>query len=158
LQIRAVDHGDRDWMRSLLRERWATPEIVTRGRVHDAARLPGFIAVVAEQSVGLVTYALENGACEIVSLDSLQQGEGVGSALLNAVVDSAREQKCRRIWLITTNDNMKALRFFQKASFAIAAIHPNAVAAARRLKPCIPEKGHDGIPIRDEIELEMRLE
>jgi ribosomal protein S18 acetylase RimI-like enzyme len=156
-QIRAVADGDRNWVRSLLQQRWGGAEIVTRGRIHRADRLRGFIALEAEQPVGLVTYAMEDGQCEIVSLDSLKERTGVGSALIRAVVDLARAQRCRRVWLITTNDNTRALCIFQKMDFVLAAIHRNAVAKARQLKPGIPESGHDGIPIRDEIELEMRM-
>jgi GNAT superfamily N-acetyltransferase len=157
LQIRAVTDCDRDWVRSLLQERWGAAEIVTRGHVHSADQLPGFIAVEADQPVGLVTYALENGQCEIVSLDSLEGGKGVGAALIRAVVDLARAQECRRVWLITTNDNTRALRMFRRMGLALAAVHHNAVVQARLLKPGIPERGHDGILIRDEIELEMRM-
>ena len=105
MQIRPVNEQDRGWVRSLLQERWAQAEIVTRGRLHHADQLPGFIAAETVHPVGLVTYALENGECEIVSLDSLQAGQGVGSALLSAVVDLAHAAGCTRVWLITTNDN-----------------------------------------------------
>ena len=35
------------------------------------------------------------------------------------------------------------------------AVHPNALARSRELKPSIPEIGLDGIPLRDELELEL---
>jgi N-acetylglutamate synthase-like GNAT family acetyltransferase len=157
LLIRAVTDGDRDWVRSLLQDRWGAETVVSRGRLHHAGQLPGFVAIEAEQPVGLVTYAFDNEECEIVSLDALQENKGVGSALIKAVLDLARDQRCKRVWLITTNDNTRALRFFQKAEFMLAAIHCNAIMESRRMKPSIPERGCDGIPIRDEIELEMRL-
>jgi ribosomal protein S18 acetylase RimI-like enzyme len=81
----------------------------------------------------------------------------VGSALIEAATQAARRVGCRRLWLITTNDNTHALRFYQKRGFVIAAIHVNALEKARRLKPEIPLIGEDGIPLRDEIELEMIL-
>ena len=64
---------------------------------------------------------------------------------------------CRRLWLITTNDNLPALRFYQRRGFVLAALHRDAIAASRRLKPQIPLLGLDNIPIRDELELEMAL-
>ena len=95
---------------------------------------------------------------EIVSIDSTHPGRGVGTALIEAVKKEARRQGCRRLWLITTNDNLNALRFYQKRGFALVAVHRNAIEISRRLKPEIPLTGHDGIPLRDEIELETLLE
>ena len=78
-------------------------------------------------------------------------------SLIDAVKEIAAAAGCKRIWLITTNDNTAALRFYQKYGLALVAVHRNAVEASRRLKPEIPLTGNDGIPIRDEIELEMVL-
>jgi N-acetylglutamate synthase-like GNAT family acetyltransferase len=100
---------------------------------------------------------LEDDACEIVTIDSVREGIGVGSALVDAVVQKAREADCRRVWLVTTNDNLQMFRFAQKRGFALVAVHPRAVEASRKLKPEIPLLGIDGIPIRDELELELRL-
>ena len=60
--------------------------------------------------------------------------------------------------LITTNDNLSALRFYQKRSFDMVRLYLNAVEEARKIKPEIPLTGNDGIPIRHEIELEMKLD
>jgi RimJ/RimL family protein N-acetyltransferase len=73
-------------------------------------------------------------------------------------VECAKEAGASRVWLITTNDNTDALRFYQKAGFRIVAVHQDAVALARRIKPEIPIMGENGIPIRDEIELELMLD
>jgi ribosomal protein S18 acetylase RimI-like enzyme len=130
---------------------------VTRGRLHEAADLPGFVALVRGGPAGLVTYRIEDGECEIVTLDSLQEGCGVGSALLAAALTAAREASCQRVWLITTNDNLPAIGFYQRRGFVLAAIYPGALAESRRLKPQIPQVGRDGIPLRDELELEFPL-
>lgn len=103
------------------------------------------------------TYHLEGEACEIVTLDAWRTGLGVGTALIETVKQVAGREKCRRLWLVTTNDNLPALRFYQRRGFVIAAVHLNAIEKDRRLKPEIPLTGLNGIPIRDEIELEMRL-
>jgi hypothetical protein len=105
----------------------------------------------------LITYRLAGASCEIISLDSLRPGIGVGTALIDAVAVAARQTGCRRLWLITTNDNLNALGFYQKRGFVLAAVHPDAVAEARLLKPNIPLVGLNGIPLRDEIELERIL-
>jgi ribosomal protein S18 acetylase RimI-like enzyme len=56
----------------------------------------------------------------------------------------------------TTNDNLNALRFYQRRGFRIMGVHPGAVNEARRLKPSIPAIGAYGIPICDEIDLERK--
>jgi hypothetical protein len=84
-------------------------------------------------------------------------GQGVGTALIEAVKVAAIEAGCRRLWLMTTNDNLHALGFYQRRGFRLVAVYPGAVDAARLLKPEIPLLGNDGIPIRDEIELEIAL-
>lgn len=82
---------------------------------------------------------------------------GVGSALLEGIARLAREYQCQRLWLITTNDNVHALRFYQRRGLRLVALRPDSVAQARDLKPEIPAIGLEGIPIRDELELELAL-
>jgi GNAT superfamily N-acetyltransferase len=115
--------------------------------------LDGFIAEIASRPVGLVTVHVEDGGCEVVTLNSIEQGAGVGTALLAAAEAHARERGCKRLWLITTNDNTQALRFYQRRGMRIGGWYSNAIAEARKLKPEIPLAGYDGIPLRDEIEL-----
>ena len=125
--------------------------------MYDAATLPAFIAKWEAEPVGLVTYSIQEAQCQIVTLDSLVKGRGIGTALTEAVKAAAMEAGCRRLWLITTNDNLPALGFYQKRGFVIAAIHRNALQVSRRIKPEIPLFGKDGIPLRDEIEMEYLL-
>jgi GNAT superfamily N-acetyltransferase len=152
-QIRPLNQDDRLWSARLIEEHWASTRIVTRGRVHCANKLPGFAAIQNGRPIGLVTYRIEGYECEIVTMNSLTERLGVGTALLNAVETVAA--KCRRLWLVTTNDNTYALRFYQKRGFRIVAVHCNALERSRELKPEIPLYGVDGIRIRDEIELEI---
>jgi RimJ/RimL family protein N-acetyltransferase len=97
------------------------------------------------------------GACELVSLDSLREGQGIGSALLAGVADEAGRRGCHRLWLITTNDNLDAIRFYQRRGMRLVAVHRGGVDEARRLKPSIPLMGEHGIPIHDELEFELVL-
>jgi len=157
IQIRPVDATDAEWVRQLLAQHWGSAKIVSRGEVHLADRLPGFLALTSGRRVGLVTYRMDDGACEIVTLNSLVEGIGVGTALLSAVRTVAVSSKCRRVWLITTNDNLEALRFYQRKGFSLVALHRNALDVSRKLKPEIPSTGRDGILLRDELELEMLL-
>lgn len=130
---------------------------MSKGRMFDPSELEGFAAVADEKVVGLVTFRVERDECEVVTLNSLSEGTGTGSSLLNAVRDTAIKARCRRLWLITTNDNLSSLRFYQKWGLHIVAVYPNALERSRRLKPEIPLLGKEGIPLRDEIELEMTL-
>lgn len=156
-QIRPVNKEDKAWIIELCNERWAGPMQVVRGRAHYVDKHPGFIVVQDDRPVGLITYNIDGDQCEITLLNSLVEGKGIGTALIDAVKDTAISTGCQRLWLITTNDNTNALQFFQKRGFALVAVHPNAMEESRKLKPEIPPLGNDGIPIRDEIELEITL-
>ena len=157
-EIRPLNKQDRNWVAILQGEWWGSAVVVTRGRVYQADELPGFVAIQDNKPVGLVTYHFEGKECEVISLNSLAGGVGIGSALLAAVRDKAMQTKCQRLWLTTTNDNTAALRFYQKRGFLLVAVYRNALENSRRLKPDIPLVGMDGIPIRDEIELEILLQ
>jgi GNAT superfamily N-acetyltransferase len=121
------------------------------------AELPGFAAFEDEQCVGLVTYEIDGEACEIVSIDALEEGRGVGSALLEAVVEVARGAGCSRVQLLTTNNNLRALAFYQKRGFRLVGLVPGAIDEERSLKPSIPLVDAAGLPIRDELHLELPL-
>lgn len=157
LQIRALEKSDQRWVSEFIKEHWGSSQVIAHHMIYEPARLPGFVAIENNAIVGLVTYQIIKDECEIITLNSIQSGQGVGSALIGVVKKTAQEANCYRLWLITTNDNLTALRFYQKRGFALVAIHPNAVQIARKLKPSIPLIGMDGIPLRDELELEMIL-
>jgi GNAT superfamily N-acetyltransferase len=155
--IREITTSDRPWMINLVEDRWGSNRVVTRGIIHEIKQLPGFIALFSGDRIGLLTYFISNNAFEIVTLDSLVEKIGVGTALISTAREFAKQAGCHRIWLITTNDNMPALRFYQKRGFQLVAVHHNALDYSRTLKPEIPLIGLDGIPLRDEIELELVL-
>ena len=161
--IRPILASDKAWVESVLNEHWGSTRMVSRGVLHDIAAQEGFIAMREGSGIriGLATYvirgAIQGGECEMTLLQSLAEGVGVGTALTLAARDAASAAGCGRLWLVTTNDNTCALRFYQRRGFTIAAVHINALERARKLKPGIPLMGADGIPLRDEIELEMWL-
>ncbi|MCA9933282.1 MAG: GNAT family N-acetyltransferase [Anaerolineales bacterium] len=138
-------------------QQWGANLVVAHGDIYYPHMLPGFLAEKDSLPVGLVTYHMDGAACEIVTLDSLQPGMGIGSALVTAVQHAARQANCTKLWLITTNDNLHALGFYQKRGFELARIHRHAITQSRQRKPSIPLLGSNNIPIRDEIELEMPL-
>ena len=133
------------------------PIVVSRGKLHHIHTLPGYIAMKDGAVKGLVTYRIENNECEIVSLDSKEENQGVGTSFIHLVMNDSREAGCKRIWLVTTNENIKAIRFYQKRGFDMKCIYRNAVEEARKFKPEIPLYSEEGIPVRHEIEFEMIL-
>jgi len=155
--VRPLNAGDRNWVSRFIVEHWGAEKVVGHGVVYYPRDLPGFVAERNGERVGLVTFHIEGDSCEIVTLDSVRESMGVGTALIEKVRDVARYSDCRRLWLITTNDNLRALRFYQKRGFMLVAVHRNALEVSRRMKPEIPLVGMNGIPLRDEIELEMML-
>jgi DNA-3-methyladenine glycosylase I len=158
MQVRALGAGDAEWVERLVVERWGAPIVVGGGRVHHPAAPSGFAAFERARPIGLVTYAIEGDACEIVTIDALHEGAGIGTALLAAVTEAAQRAGCRRLWLVTTNNNLRALGFYQKRGFRLVALRPGAVEEARKLKPQIPFCDESGLAIRDELELERMLD
>ena len=138
-------------------DHWGDEFVVAHGAVFHPENVSGFIALDDNDWIGLVTYTFTDTECEIVSLDSLRENEGIGRALIEKVIEEARANQCRRVHVTTTNENLRALGFYQICGFHLFVLRADAVAESRKLKPGIPEIGEDGIPIRDEIELEMIL-
>ena len=155
--LRPLNPTDFNLVRQKTAESWGSATVVVHDAIYHPADLPGFGIFRGEEIIGLLTYQIENNSCEIITLNSWQEGEGIGSALLNEVKRTAIQSGCRRLWLVTTNDNTRALSFYQKRGFVIAGIRTNSLESSRRLKPEIPLVGCDGIPLRDEIDLEMFL-
>src|SRR5512135_2018571 len=139
------------------REHWCEEYVVVHGQVYRPDGVEGFIALDGSEWVGLVTYKVLDGECEIVSLDSLREGQGIGTRLIEQVLDEARRAGCARLFLITTNDNLEALGFYQKHGFLLVKVNREALDGSRKIKPAIPLIGMHGIPLRDEIELEIPL-
>ena len=156
LRIRATQPADREWIVPFTEEHWGASFVVAHGVIYQPENLPGFVASdEAGRPVGLVTYQIAQRACEVVTLNSRQEKQGVGTALLDAVRGVAVLARCFRIWLTTTNDNLRALSFYQKRGYRLVAVHRDALLRSRELKPAIPLISSDGIPLRDEIELEL---
>ena len=155
--VRPATETDHEWMLKVVRG-WGADFCVSRGRIVYAAELPAFIAEGGPgERIGLLTYEIIGSQCEVVTLDAFEKFSGVGSALMERAIETARASGCQRLWLITTNDNIDAIRFYQRRGLTIAAVHVNAMAHSRALKPSIPLIGNYGIPIRDEVEFELNL-
>ena len=157
IKVRPRDNTDGDWITEVLLENWASNIVVTRGISYEADLLPGYVAEIEGSRMGFLTYNINNGELEIITLNAIEEGKGIGTALLDEVEKLARAEMCTRIWLITTNDNVDALRFYQKRDYEIKSVYRYAIEESRKIKPQLPFVGKYGIPIRDEIEVEKIL-
>ena len=157
-EVRPVDGAaDRAWLDGYLDEVWGGPLQARRGELFDARELPALVAERAGERVGVLCYRdCGEGSWELALIGAAPGHTGVGSALVAALVE--RVGPGARIWVVTTNDNVDALRFYQRRGFRLRAVRPGAVDDNRRtLKPQIPATGRYGIPLRDELELELLL-
>ncbi len=157
--IRSSTEHDRDWVRDELVRNWGDVVISSLGVWHQADALPSLIAWSDSQRVGLATFTppLAGGPCEVITLSSTLENAGVGAMLLEACVAAARLAGCHRVFLTTTNDNLRAIGFYQKRGWRMVAVHRGAMDRARATKPTIPLIGMNGIPLHDEIEFEYLL-
>ncbi len=155
--IKKIIETDKDWVLEIVRG-WGADFIVTRGRKVYPTEIFGYYATDENNNrVGLVTYEIIGDQCEIVTLDAFTKFSGVGTALMDEVKKDAKARGCKRLWLITLNDNLDAIRFYHKRGMIISAIHINAIENSRKIKPAIARIGQFGIPLRDEIEFEVML-
>ena len=156
-KIKKITKNDKAWVNEVINH-WGADFVITCGRKVYPADLPGFYAEdETSKRLGLVTYEITGDQCEAVTLDAFERFKGVGTALMDRVDEAAREAGCKRLWFITTNDNLEAIRFYMRRGYTIAAVHINALEYSRKLKPSIPKIGNFGIPMRDEIEFEKFL-
>jgi ribosomal protein S18 acetylase RimI-like enzyme len=157
LNVRRLTPNDLPRLHEFWREHWGDDFMVSRGNIYRPEQLEGFVVEDEAAWVGLLTFFIKDQELEVTSLDSLRAGQGIGTQLMNAVLKEAQERNCQRIFLITTNDNLNALGFYQKRGFELVTIYRGALNETRKLKPQIPLIGYNNIPLRDEIELELVL-
>lgn len=152
MHIRALEPADIPWAERLIGGSMEGRLQARRGELVDVLDASGFIAVDEKANpIGVLTYASRPDGVEVLYLEAARRHEGVGTALLDALFRLVGKQT---VWLVTTNDNVDALRFYQRRGFVIRAVRLGAVNDARdSIKPHIALAGDYGIPLRDEIEL-----
>jgi len=155
--IREKNNGDNSWINEKLKENWGSSIIVSRRKKYEQSDLSGFVIENNEKKLGICLYRIENNECEMVVLEAFEQGKGIGTALVDKLIESCSNARIKRIWLITTNDNIDALRYYQKHGFEFVCIYRNEIEYSRKIKPEIPIIGNYGITIKDEIEMEKVL-
>lgn len=153
---REKEASDDAWITKVATTLWGSVDIISKDHVYKLTHIPTLIAVADNTPVGWISYARQNDTMEIVALYSSIPHQGIGTTLVSKVCEEAKTQGCHTIWVLTTNDNTHALRFYQKRGFVFTAVRFNELAKQRERKP-IPMTGNDGIPIRDEIELTKTL-
>lgn len=157
MQLRAKTKADNTALAAAWTERYGGVTIVSRGREHMALELEGLVVEANGAILGALTFHREGDEIEVVTLDSFSENKGAGTALLAAAADLARHEGARRLWLVTSNDNIRAIRFYQRRGWEMVALYRNAIVEARKIKPEIPIIGDNGIAICHEIEFELRL-
>lgn len=152
-----INRKNRTEVNRFLQDNWYSTDIILRGRVVDMTLAEGIVVYESNIIIGLITYEISNGECEILSLDSKRENEGIGTELIWHVIEIAKSNNCNKVKLITTNDNINAIKFYQRRGFDMARIYHNALDISRQLKPSIPLKGEFDIPLMHEIEFEMTI-
>lgn len=158
VEIRPAASVDRKAMRAFLVGVWHSDVVVAHGERMRPLEMNGFVAVEDGTIVGHAAFRIDGRACELAAIAADPPGRGIGGRLLDRVVEAARSAGCSRVWLTSTNDNLDALRFYQRRGFRLARLRPGAMDEARvNLKPELPEIGSHGIPMRDELDLELSI-
>lgn len=156
MKIRELVVADLPWVESLVAERFGSPRVASRERLHEVRELPGLVAATDAKPLGVLQYQRSGNDIEIVILISTVRRQGIGRALVEAAQAMGREAGCHRLWLITTNDNRAAQAFCEAMGWSLVTARWGAVREARKPKPEIPEFGEAGTAIEDEVEFEWR--
>lgn len=157
MNIKPINEVNRIEITKIFEENWGSPIVVTKNKCHNLLNLNGFVSVDGKVITGVITYSINGNECEIVSLNSLKENLGIGSGLVKKVIEIAEKSNCNRVWLITTNDNIDAIKFYQRKSFDMVRIYRDAILQSRVIKPEIPLIGNYNIPIKHEVEFELTL-
>ncbi|WP_244999794.1 GNAT family N-acetyltransferase [Macrococcoides bohemicum] len=152
--IETINEQNRALVIEFFNKHWGSSEMVVSSGRYNCAELPGLVNMEDEKITGLLTYIIKDKMIEIISLDSVIENRGIGTQLMNFLERLAYKNCMFNIRVITTNDNMIALKFYQKLGYRIKEIIPDAVNEARLIKPQIPLVAENGIPILDELVLE----
>ncbi len=157
MEYRRIDERDRPQVNSFLIRHWFSTDMIVCGERIDMTKADGIGAFDGAELAGLIMYRFRGPVCDLLSLNSLQPDRGVGTELIRLAAAVARGSGCTTLAVVTTNDNIDAIRFYQKRGFDLARLHRDTLAAARRIKPEIPPVGEHGIPLRHELEFELDL-
>ena len=142
--VRPATEVDRPAVDAFLQNH-GSASVARLGELVDAQDHPALVANADGRLTGVLTFVVMGDRCEVLTLHATERGQGVGSALLDEVARVATAAGCRLLWLVTTNDNVDAIRFYQRRGFRLAELRPGAVDESRRtLKPGSPRSASTG--------------
>ena len=157
MEWKRISTSDRTLVDEFIRQQWYTTTMIIRGKEIDMTQTEGFYVKEQEDIIGLITYLVSDDVLEVTSLNSLCENQGIGTKLVDAVIREAKDRKLKKILVVTTNDNINAIKFYQKRGFDMACLYHNALDISRKIKPAIPLMGDHSIPLRHEIEFELLI-
>ncbi len=157
LIFRETDSSDSEIIKELMKKHWGGEPLVIRGKKYFPSSLDGIMVLKNQQVIGFLFYEVQNKICEIIVFEVFDKFNGIGTKILDQLKEMARSKNCEKVYVMTTNDSLDALRFYQRRGFHICGIHIDSVKVSRKIKPSISEAGEYGIPLRDEIDLEFKL-
>ncbi|MGA9290708.1 MAG: GNAT family N-acetyltransferase [Anaerobacillus sp.] len=156
--IQRIQNHHQGLVHNFFIKQWGSTEMILSSGTYKVNELEGFIASDKSGEIrGIITYIVHQEHMEIIPFNSLMEKNGVGSRLLFEVEMIARERGLKKVTVLTTNDNIDALRFYQRKGYRLTEVIINAVELARQHKPQIPKIGHNQIPIHDELKLTKML-
>ena len=157
ITIRLTTPNDAKFVANLMEKHWGGEPLVIRAKNYYPSKLDGMVAAKDEEIIGFLFYEIQGATLEVIVFEVFDKFRGIGTQLLERLKGIAKESGCNRMYLMTNNDNLDALRFYQRRGFHICGIHLDSVKESRKMKPGIPMTGEYGIPLRDEIDLEFIL-
>lgn len=157
MEYKKLKEGNREEVNKFIKKNWYSTDMFVGGDIIDMTTIDGIVVYEEGKIVALETYRIKDKECEIISLDSLKEGQGIGTELINRVIQIAKDNLCKRVKVITTNDNIHAIEFYQKRGFDMFKLYHNAVNRARQMKPSIPLLGDNNIFINHEIEFQFLI-
>ena len=157
MEWKRISTSDRTLVDEFIRQQWYTTTMIIRGKEIDMTQTEGFYVKEQEDIIGLITYFVSDDVLEVISLNSLRENQGIGTKLVDAVIREAKDRKLKKILVVTTNDNINAIKFYQKRGFDMACLYHNDLDISRKIKPEIPLIGDHSIPLRHEIEFELLI-
>lgn len=149
-----LEHNEnlREQVNLILTEEWGNVKIVVHGEWFDLSKSKAFVCIEENKIVGIITYCYKDNKCEITSLVSLKEHCGIGQKLMSLVVDECRLSDMKKIFLVTTNDCIRAYKFYQQFGMELEEVRLNQLDVSRKMKPEIPSIGEDNIPLKHELQ------
>jgi len=110
------------------------------------------IAEVNGKAVGFIVFTQqtkEEGWLNVMGVLPQYQRLGIGTGLLDALVEISKKRKIKKLHLTTSNENVPGLMFYMKNGFKIVRVRRDAY---RRYGIC-----GFGVPGYDELKLELMI-